>query len=90
MIDLKLFPPIRLPGTHLLAKNTAEEAENNYDLEKAAKLQHATIPQLEKELQQLENSERRRKAVSCRLLLGFSWPASKHKRHWLTTCRNPT
>ena len=35
-----------------------EEAENNYDLEKAAKLQHATIPQLEKELQQLENSER--------------------------------
>ena len=40
------------------ARLQLEEAENNYDLEKAAKLQHATIPQLEKELQQLENSER--------------------------------
>ena len=40
------------------ARHQLEEAENNYDLEKAAKLQHATIPQLEKELQQLENSER--------------------------------
>lgn len=40
------------------ARYQLEEAENNYDLEKAAKLQHATIPQLEKELQQLENSER--------------------------------
>ncbi|MYU73990.1 ATP-dependent chaperone ClpB [Ligilactobacillus salivarius] len=39
-------------------RHQLEEAENNYDLEKAAKLQHATIPQLEKELQQLENSER--------------------------------
>lgn len=40
------------------ARHQLEETENNYDLEKAAKLQHATIPQLEKELQQLENSER--------------------------------
>lgn len=40
------------------ARHQLEEAENNYDLEKAAKLQHATIPQLEKELQQLENNER--------------------------------
>lgn len=40
------------------ARHQLEEAENNYDLEEAAKLQHATIPQLEKELQQLENSER--------------------------------
>lgn len=40
------------------ARHQLEEAENNYNLEKAAKLQHATIPQLEKELQQLENSER--------------------------------
>ena len=40
------------------ARHQLEESENNYDLEKAAKLQHATIPQLEKELQQLENSER--------------------------------
>lgn len=40
------------------ARHQLEEAENNYDLEKTAKLQHATIPQLEKELQQLENSER--------------------------------
>ncbi|MER1299328.1 ATP-dependent chaperone ClpB [Ligilactobacillus salivarius] len=40
------------------ARHQLEEAENNYDLEKAAKLQYATIPQLEKELQQLENSER--------------------------------
>lgn len=43
------------------ARHQLEEAENNYDLEKAAKLQHATIPQLEKELQQLENSERPKK-----------------------------
>ena len=40
------------------AKHDLEEAENNYDLEKAAKLQHATIPELEKELANLEHSER--------------------------------
>ena len=32
-------------------------AENNYDLETSAKLRHGTIPQLEKELQNLRNSE---------------------------------
>ena len=32
-------------------------AENNYDLETSAKLRHGTIPQLEKELQDLRNSE---------------------------------
>ncbi len=31
-----------------------EKAENNYDLESAAKLRHGTIPRLEKELSQLE------------------------------------
>lgn len=35
------------------AKHDLEEAENNYNLEKAAKLQHATIPALESELAQL-------------------------------------
>ncbi|MCP9312099.1 ATP-dependent chaperone ClpB [Liquorilactobacillus satsumensis] len=40
------------------AKHELEEAENNYDLEKAAKLQHATIPQLEKELKKLEQTDR--------------------------------
>jgi len=33
-----------------------EEAENNYDLNKAAELRHGSIPALEKELQQLENT----------------------------------
>ncbi len=33
-----------------------EEAENNYDLNKAAELRHGSIPALEKELKQLENS----------------------------------
>ena len=32
--------------------------ESSYDLEKAAKLQHGTIPTLEKELQDLEKSDR--------------------------------
>lgn len=40
------------------AKHALEEAENNYDLEKAAKLQHATIPALERELSELEHAER--------------------------------
>ncbi|MFT8393419.1 MAG: ATP-dependent chaperone ClpB [Liquorilactobacillus ghanensis] len=40
------------------ARHELEEAENNYDLEKAAKLQHGTIPQLEKELKDLEAAKR--------------------------------
>lgn len=36
------------------AKHELEDAENNYDLEKAAKLQHAVIPELEKQLAKLE------------------------------------
>ena len=32
-------------------------AENNYDLETSAKLRHGTIPRLEKELQELKNTE---------------------------------
>ncbi|MTD38675.1 ATP-dependent chaperone ClpB [Erwinia sp. CPCC 100877] len=36
------------------AKHELEDAENNYDLERAAVLRHGTIPQLEQELQQLE------------------------------------
>ncbi|MDV7756924.1 ATP-dependent chaperone ClpB [Liquorilactobacillus mali] len=40
------------------ARHDLEEAENNYDLELAAKLQHATIPQIEKELKELEQIER--------------------------------
>ncbi|MDO4432639.1 MAG: AAA family ATPase, partial [Aerococcaceae bacterium] len=34
-----------------------EDAESNYDLEKAAELRHGRIPQLEKELAELEQSE---------------------------------
>ena len=36
------------------AKHELEDAENNYDLEKAAVLRHGTIPQLEAELKALE------------------------------------
>jgi ATP-dependent Clp protease ATP-binding subunit ClpB len=36
------------------AKHELEDAENNYDLERAAVLRHGTIPQLEEELKQLE------------------------------------
>jgi ATP-dependent Clp protease ATP-binding subunit ClpB len=36
------------------AKRELEDAENNYDLNKAAELRHGRIPQLEKELKQLE------------------------------------
>ncbi|WP_281164987.1 ATP-dependent chaperone ClpB [Liquorilactobacillus sicerae] len=40
------------------ARHDLETAENSYDLEKAAKLQHGTIPKLEKELQDLEAAKR--------------------------------
>ncbi|MCA5012974.1 MULTISPECIES: ATP-dependent chaperone ClpB [unclassified Enterococcus] len=36
------------------AKHELEDAENNYDLERAAVLRHGTIPQLEEELKNLE------------------------------------
>ncbi|MGX7202176.1 ATP-dependent chaperone ClpB [Enterococcus plantarum] len=36
------------------AKHELEDAENNYDLERAAVLRHGTIPKLEEELKQLE------------------------------------
>lgn len=36
------------------AKRDLQEAENNYDLNRAAELRHGSIPQLEKELKQLE------------------------------------
>ncbi|MGX7245698.1 ATP-dependent chaperone ClpB [Enterococcus quebecensis] len=36
------------------AKHELEDAENNYDLERAAVLRHGTIPQLEEELKELE------------------------------------
>ena len=35
-----------------------EDAQSRYDLETAARLQHGTIPQLEKELQTMEHSDR--------------------------------
>lgn len=35
-----------------------EKAENNYDLEKAAKLRHGTIPKLEKELEELNKQNK--------------------------------
>lgn len=39
------------------AKNDLKQAENTYDLNKAAVLQHGTIPQLETELKQLEQND---------------------------------
>ena len=39
------------------ARFELEQAENKYDLEKAAKLQHGTIPKLEKELEELQNKD---------------------------------
>ncbi|KRN29424.1 ATP-dependent chaperone ClpB [Lactobacillus selangorensis] len=40
------------------AKHDLEEAQGNYDLEAAAKLQHGTIPELEKELKSMEKKDR--------------------------------
>lgn len=40
------------------AKRELEDAQAKYDLEKAARLQHGTIPQLERELADLEQQER--------------------------------
>ena len=42
------------------AKFTLETAENNYDLETAARFRHGEIPRIEKELQELNNSEKNR------------------------------
>ena len=42
------------------AKYDLEYAENNYDLERAAKLRHGIIPDLEKQLQELANQEKNR------------------------------
>ena len=42
------------------AKFTLEQAENNYDLETAARFRHGEIPRLEKELNELNNSEKNR------------------------------
>ncbi|PKX78567.1 ATP-dependent chaperone ClpB [Lactiplantibacillus plantarum] len=39
------------------AKHELENAENNYDLEQAAKLQHGTIPKLEQELKSMEAND---------------------------------
>lgn len=38
------------------SRKALEDAENNYDLEKAAELQHGKIPKLEKELRDLEDA----------------------------------
>lgn len=38
------------------SRKALEDAENNYNLEKAAELQHGKIPQLEKELRELEDA----------------------------------
>lgn len=40
------------------AKRSLERAEDNYDLEKAARLKHGTIPSLEKELQELNEQNK--------------------------------
>lgn len=41
------------------AKHELEDAENNYDLERAAVLRHGTIPDLEKELAELEEKNQK-------------------------------
>ncbi|MGG5368907.1 ATP-dependent chaperone ClpB [Enterococcus sp. AZ196] len=41
------------------AKHELEDAENNYDLEQAAVLRHGTIPNLEKELAELEEKNQK-------------------------------
>ncbi|MGM0166783.1 chaperone ClpB [Enterococcus sp. AZ135] len=41
------------------AKHELEDAENNYDLERAAVLRHGTIPNLEKELTELEEKNQK-------------------------------
>lgn len=41
-----------------MAKRELQDAQGNYDLEKAARLQHGTIPELEKKLAQLEQQDR--------------------------------
>ena len=40
------------------ANHQLEEAENNYDLESAARLRHGTIPRLERELQELNEKNK--------------------------------
>ena len=40
------------------AKFNSEQAENNYDLEAAAKLRHGVIPTLEKEIEELKKSDK--------------------------------
>ena len=40
------------------AKFNLEQAENNYDLESAAKLRHGVIPTLEKEIEELKKSDK--------------------------------
>ena len=42
------------------AKFTLEQAENNYDLETAARYRHGEIPRIEKELSELNNMEKNR------------------------------
>ena len=42
------------------AKFTLEQAENNYDLETAARFRHGEIPRIEKELEELNNMEKNR------------------------------
>ena len=42
------------------AKFTLEQAENNYDLETAARYRHGEIPRIEKELNELNNMEKNR------------------------------
>ena len=42
------------------AKFTLETAENNYDLETAARYRHGEIPRIEKELQELNNTSEKR------------------------------
>lgn len=41
-------------------KRELEEAENNYDLNKAAELRHGSIPKLEKEIKELEENEKQK------------------------------
>ena len=63
------------------ARRQLEDAEADYDLEKAAELRHGRIPQLEKELKELEAKDEQ-KSINCCILSTF-------KAEYLFNCSLP-
>ncbi len=57
--EKKLYQDIRKKKEEIeQVRFELEQAENNYDLEKAARLQHGRLPELEKELEQLKEQDK--------------------------------